>query len=273
MRKMTRRCLMTRGTILAGPGAASRMIAAPVRGLCAQVAPADKPSIPAEQLRILLEKLGTGGGYSRPQISPPTAESLAQELTQTEEVIGQLNAIDRSRLTEDVSIDLRYAESILWGRQIEQAEMMRWKKDTRICLQLHFLSILMTLPNPDTTHNQQVVERLQSTHARLAKRQANIEYCIPRSEMSIFMIDNVISVFRDHVALVFYLHFLGGMGLYVDRLMQKAALVRARGSYAAKQPGYQPGYFLGYSGIVEMRTEFRKKKREQIYLLRFSQAF
>jgi hypothetical protein len=176
MRKSTRRNFSTRGAVLAGLAGAFRLISISLKTLSAQVSPADKPSGYGTRLRNLLEKIFASGSYYRAQASWLTAARFAEEQARAEDLIGQLNAIDCSRLTNE-SIDLRDAESILWGGQICQ-----------------------TLPNPDTELEQQVSESLKSSPALFANGQTNIKYWILRiRELIIFMVDKEISIYRDAV--------------------------------------------------------------------------
>jgi hypothetical protein len=190
MQRITRRTLMARGAAVAGAATISPLLRAFGQ---------DKPSA-SSQLQAVLEQMHGGGGYSDNATSNLSAQSFAAELLSTRALIQQLEAIDRTQLSKDESIDLRFAESILLGREIAQGSMERWKKDPRVYLQLRSLSVQLALPNPDSGRAQHVIATLQEIPTHLANGEKNLEVNIPRfRELSLFMVDNVISVFKNDV--------------------------------------------------------------------------
>ena len=226
MKRMARRTFLASTARLAGIGVATQLMPASLRTANAQ---SSSPATPSEQLQTLLQKMGGGGEYIGATISNLSAETFAKELAQTRALMTQLNAIDRTALTKDESIDLRYAESILWGRELAQADMERWKKDPRIYMQLRSLSTQIAMPNPDAARAQSVITTLNAIPERLANGEKNIEVCIPRfRELSLFMVDNVIQVFREDVP------------AFADKLpASKADILKANDVALAAMVGFQ----------------------------------
>jgi uncharacterized protein (DUF885 family) len=193
MKRIPRRTFITRGSGLAGAAAVLQLTPPVLRRALGQ-------DTASRQLQVVLDQMHGGGGYSDNATSNLSAQSFAVDLSSTRALIKQLQAIDRTQLTKDESIDLRFAESILLGRELSQGSMERWKKDPRIYLQLRSLSRQLALPNPDAARAARVISTLREIPTHLANGEKNLEVNIPRfRELSLFMVDNVISVFKNDV--------------------------------------------------------------------------
>jgi uncharacterized protein (DUF885 family) len=189
--KITRRKFVTRGAAVAGASATLHWM---------PLSLGQSASVASQQLQVVLDQMHGGGGYSDNASSDLSAQSFAAELSSTRALIKQQEAIDHTQLSKDESIDLRFAESILQGRELSQGSMERWKKDPRIYLQLRSLSLQLALPNPNAARAARVISALREIPIHLANGQKNLEVNIPRfRELSLFMVDNVLSVFQSDV--------------------------------------------------------------------------
>jgi uncharacterized protein (DUF885 family) len=195
-----RRDLIKRGAAVAGTAALLPLVPWPaIRALGEEksATPAGSASVP---LKTLLDQMHGGGGYGEHSSSDLSVASFAQELAATQALLKQADAIDRAQLTKDETIDLRFATSILRGRELAQASMERWKKDPRIYLQLRSLSVQLALPNPDAARAKDVTKALNEIPTHMANGQKNLEVNIPRfRELSLFMVDNILAVFKTDV--------------------------------------------------------------------------
>jgi hypothetical protein len=64
-----------------------------------------------------------------------SAASFNEDLVRTRARLAQLHAMDASRLSHDDALDRRFVETLLVRREIDQAQMRRWRMDPRIYMQ------------------------------------------------------------------------------------------------------------------------------------------
>jgi uncharacterized protein (DUF885 family) len=224
MKWATRRQFLGRATAMAGGGALLQLLPGVVRNALAQ-----STGDASARLQSILGRLGRSNDFEKARESDLSAESFARELASTRALLQELTAIDRAQLGKEESIDLRFAESILRGRLLAQESMQRWKKDPRIYLQLRSLSLWATQPDPTPARADQVIAFLNALPARLANGEKNLEVWIPRfGELSRFMVDNSLSIFRDDVP------------AFADKLPgQKARILKANAAALAAVEHFQ----------------------------------
>ncbi len=192
-----RRQFLARCAALTGGGALLQVLPGAIRAALADAHPTNDAGA---RLQAVLGKLGRSDDFEKAQDTDLSAASFARQLASTKALLKELGAIDRAQLNKDESIDLRFAESILLGRQLAQQNMQRWKKDPRIYMQLRSLSLWATQPDPTPARAAQVIAFLNALPARLANGEKNLEVWIPRfAELSRFMVDNSLAIFRDDV--------------------------------------------------------------------------
>ena len=134
------------------------------------------------------------------QLTDMSADSFAKELQETRRNLARLRAIDQQGLTLDEQIDWQFAQSILRGHEIEQAQMQAWKRDPRDYMK--FTDVARTVAQPGTAAEKakQLLPILKLIPTQLANAQRNIEVYIPRfQELSVFMAQGAVSIFEKDV--------------------------------------------------------------------------
>src|SRR5437899_2870762 len=61
--------------------------------------------------------------------------AFAEDLVRTRARLAELRAIEASGLSKDEAIDRRFVEALLARREIDQAQMRRWRMDPRVYMQ------------------------------------------------------------------------------------------------------------------------------------------
>src|SRR5258706_7146593 len=61
-----------------------------------------------------------------------SAASFGEDLVRTRATVAELRAMDASPLPPDDALDRRFVETLLARREIEQAQMRRWRMDPRV---------------------------------------------------------------------------------------------------------------------------------------------
>lgn len=61
--------------------------------------------------------------------------AFGEDLARTRTRLAELRAIDASQLSPDEALDRRFAETLLVRREIDQAQMRRWRMDPRVYMQ------------------------------------------------------------------------------------------------------------------------------------------
>ena len=134
------------------------------------------------------------------KLTDMSAASFAKELQETRRHLAQLRAIDQKGLSTNEQIDWQFAQSILRGHEIEQAQMQAWKRDPRDYMK--FTDVARTVAQPGTAQekSQQLLPILKLIPAQLGNAQRNIEVYIPRfQELSVFMAQGAASIFEKDV--------------------------------------------------------------------------
>lgn len=129
-----------------------------------------------------------------------SAQMFEQRLGRTREQLARLRAIDPDALAFDDRIDWRFAESILLGRELEQARMQPWKKDPRVYLSFRGIASLIGRPGPAAEKLEPLLERLRIIPAQLENGTKNLAVHVPRfRELSLFMAEGARALFTDEV--------------------------------------------------------------------------
>jgi hypothetical protein len=89
-----------------------------------------------------------------------SAASFGDDLVRTRAELAELRAMDASRLAADDAIDRRFVETLLARREIEQAQMRRWRMDPRIYMQ-SLVAIADRLEDEDDDSSAAAVEVLR----------------------------------------------------------------------------------------------------------------
>ena len=108
-------------------------------GFARRVRAQPAPESAASQLAAFIDAF-----TSAPQAETPSdlsAASFAKELAATRASLAKLRAIDPASLTADDRIDRKFAESILVGRELQQAKMQPWRKDPRAYMRFRNTSV------------------------------------------------------------------------------------------------------------------------------------
>lgn len=152
----------------------------------------------SRQLAAFVEEFAVPEDTGR--LTDMSAESFAKELQETRRHLTQLRAIDQQGLSLNEQIDWQFAQSILRGHEIEQAQMQAWKRDPRDYMK--FTDVARTVAQPGTAQDksQQLLPILKLIPAQLGNAQRNLEVYIPRfQELSVFMAQGASSIFERDV--------------------------------------------------------------------------
>lgn len=129
-------------------------------------------------------------------ISDLSLASFEKALSETEEQLKALNAIDTSQLSGDALIDWKFAHSILSGRRISQQSIQSWKRDPRDYMNFRSISNIINRPGSLENKVKSVTERLKMIPPQLQNGKTQLEYYIPRfQELGLFMAENSRALF------------------------------------------------------------------------------
>jgi uncharacterized protein (DUF885 family) len=163
----------------------------------AQAAAADAAQ-PSKQLAAFIDEFAVPDDTGK--LTDKSAASFARELQETRRNLARLRAIDQRGLSLDEQIDWQFAQSILRGHEVEQAQMQSWKRDPRDYMM--FTDVARTVAQPGTPQEkaQQLLPILKLIPAQLGNAQRNLEVYIPRfQELSVFMAQGAVSIFEQDV--------------------------------------------------------------------------
>lgn len=126
---------------------------------------------------------------------------FAAELARTRVELARLRRIDPARLSFDDRLDWKFAQSILRGREIRQADVQNWRYDPRVYLQFRELGMTVQGPGEAAAKADELLAILNAFPAQFRSGQANLEVHIPRfRELSLFMARGARSLFVEDVA-------------------------------------------------------------------------
>lgn len=133
-------------------------------------------------------------------ISDLSLAAFEKSLSETEEQLKALNAIDTSQLSGDALIDWKFAHSILSGRRISQQSIQSWKRDPRDYMNFRSISNIMNRPGSLENKVKSVTERLKMIPQQLQNGKTQLEYYIPRfQELGLFMAENSRALFDQEL--------------------------------------------------------------------------
>lgn len=125
---------------------------------------------------------------------------FAAELEQTRENLARLRSIDPAQLSFDDQLDWQFAQSILRGREIWQAQVKNWRYDPRVYLKFRDLGMTVQGPGEPAEKVEDLLAILDIFPAQFQSGQDNLEEYIPRfQELSLFMAKGAMSMFTDDV--------------------------------------------------------------------------
>ena len=152
----------------------------------------------ARQLNAFIEKM-PAGRYSA-VAHDLSAANFEGELAQTRERLAELHKIDTGQLDTEEKIDYRFAESILMGREIEQARIQSWKKNPQVYLSFRGISSTMDRPGKASEKADAVLRALKMVPQQLANGEKQLAVYVPRfQELAVFMAENSRSLFEHDV--------------------------------------------------------------------------
>lgn len=163
---------------------------------------------------------GRGQGMSMSEMSPSAFE---EGLSKTRDQLNKLRSIDPALLTGDDLIDWKFAQSILVGREIDQAVNQPWKKDPRIFMTFTGISGMLNAPGDLEKKLSEVSKRLKLAPTQLANGKAQLTSYVPRfQELAVFMAENSFVLFDKEIPA-----FAASAGASADSLLMLNTSVRA----------------------------------------------
>lgn len=136
------------------------------------------------------------------------------QLEQTQDQLRQLRSIDRDALNPEEQIDWRFAESILRGEEIEQADIRAWVRDPRVYMQFRRIGRAIGRPGDPDDKAEELIEVLEILPAQLRNGRKNLSEYVPRfQELSIFMANGGLKMLSTDVP-----EFASANPDYEDRL-------------------------------------------------------
>ncbi len=163
---------------------------------------------------------GRGQGMSMSEMSPSAFE---EGLSKTRDQLIKLRSIDPALLTGDDLIDWKFAQSILVGREIDQAVNQPWKKDPRIFMTFTGISGMLNAPGDLEKKVSDVKKRLKLAPMQLANGKTQLTSYVPRfQELAVFMAENGFVLFDKEIPA-----FAASAGASADSLLILNASARA----------------------------------------------
>ncbi len=121
----------------------------------------------------------------------------ASELERVRKQLEELNAIDTTQLSFEDSIDWRFAQSILKGKEIRQSEHQTWRMDPRNYMSFRALGNIIEKPGALSNKVAQLEARLKVLPIQLQNGKSQLAFYVPRfQELSLFMAENAKSLFN-----------------------------------------------------------------------------
>ncbi len=134
------------------------------------------------------------------RVADLSQRSFTEALQRTQQLLARLREIDRNRLAFDDQIDWRFAESILLGRELEQEQMRKWRKDPRTYLAFRSLSNLIGRPGSAEEKGDRLLTQLNLVPTQLENGKRNLAIYVPRFEsLSVFMAEGARNLFAREV--------------------------------------------------------------------------
>ena len=145
-----------------------------------------EPTDGATQFAAFMDEFVSGGQQER--VSDISAVSFANELAATRRSLTKLRAIDPATLSVADRIDWKFAQSILVGRELQQAQMQAWTKDPRVYMRFRSIPIAIGRPGNLAKKSDSLLELVTAVPVQLKNARANLASYVPRfQELSVFM--------------------------------------------------------------------------------------
>ena len=147
--------------------------------------------------RYLQEVRGVGVDREPDTMS---ADSFARRVQVSRDLLGELEAIDRSRLAFAQDIDWRFLKSLLEANVIEGERVRRWRQDPRVYLDNKVAYKIQADPRPVHTRAAELVDGLELLQVRLGNAETNLGQHIPRwVELSYEVIDGFMLLLQNEL--------------------------------------------------------------------------
>lgn len=99
--------------------------------------------------------------------------------------------MDTSQLKGDDLIDWKFGQSILAGKEIEQAQMQSWRKDPRLYMTFTGLSALLESPKENSKKMEEVKQQLDLSVQQMQNGMRQLDvYVVRFQELGLFMAEN-----------------------------------------------------------------------------------
>ena len=129
-------------------------------------------------------------------MSDLSAVSFANELAETRRSLTKLRAIDPATLSVADRIDWKFAQSILVGRELQQAQMQAWTKDPRVYMRFRSIPVAIGRPGDLAKKSDSLLELVTAVPVQLKNARANLASFVPRfQELSVFMAEGARDIF------------------------------------------------------------------------------
>jgi len=126
--------------------------------------------------------------------------SFKAQLSQTKDQLKKLRSIDTTQLTFDETIDWKFAQSILAGRELEQEKMQFWRKDPRLYMAFTGISDMINQPGEASEKIEPIRKRLEITPTQLSNAKNLLTVYVPRfQELGLFMAENGFALFDQEL--------------------------------------------------------------------------
>ena len=148
--------------------------------------------------RYLEEVRGVGADR---EPDPMSADSFARKVQVSRNLLAELEAIDRDRLTFEQDIDWRFLKSLLEANVIEGERVQRWRQDPRTYLNNRDVAYkVIADPRAVDVRAAELVDDLALLEVRLANAEDNLDQHIPRwVELSNDFIDGFLLVLENEL--------------------------------------------------------------------------
>jgi uncharacterized protein (DUF885 family) len=181
-----------------------------------------------ELLALVDDLVGQGGvGAAAGDLG---VEAFAEQLKRTKAQLARCRGINRGGLSVDDALDVRFAESVLVGRELSQERMQYWRKDPRVYMAFRSLEGIIGSSGDAAAKRESVVRALNAIPRQLANGQKNLQTYVPRfQELGVFMAETAVDLFDTQVPT-----FAAQLAVGKDEVLQANTAARnALASYLA----------------------------------------
>ena len=127
-------------------------------------------------------------------------KNILEELNQVKKELNNLRSININALSNDNTIDYKFIESILVGKEIQYEYIKSWEKDPRDYMNFRQISTNINGPKSCEEKIKFLLEYLPIVKNDLKLAPNQIVYYVPRfQELGLFMAENSKSIFKDEI--------------------------------------------------------------------------